>query len=113
MPPTAAASDRISIPTTCSCCRCRGSAAGASAASQTVTSAAGRAPASLQAFAIDAVARLVGDPDALGRALGEWLSEPKPSVCFDAGAGRIAGPAVRLDRRTRMLYDDHHVFING
>ena len=82
-------------------------------ASQPATSAPARIPAALQAFAIDAVARLVGDPDALGRALGEWLSEPKPSVCFDGGAACVAGAAVRLDRRTRMLYDDHHVFING
>jgi len=81
--------------------------------SQTATSAPGRIPAALQAFAIDAVARLVGDPDALGRALGEWLSEPKPSVCFDGGAACVAGAGIRLDRRTRMLYDDHHVFING
>jgi 50S ribosomal protein L16 3-hydroxylase len=82
-------------------------------ASQIATSAPGRIPAALQAFAIDAVARLVGDPDALSRALGEWLSEPKPSVCFDGGEAGVAGAAVRLDRRTRMLYDDHHVFING
>jgi 50S ribosomal protein L16 3-hydroxylase len=32
-------------------------------------------------------------------------------VWFEAGAA--AEGAVQLDRRTRMLYDPHHVFING
>jgi 50S ribosomal protein L16 3-hydroxylase len=44
------------------------------------------------------------------------LSEPKPGVWFATStvkpeAGLAAG--VRLDRRSRMLYDDWHVFING
>lgn len=70
-------------------------------------------PAALQGFARDAVARLAADTRALDVALGEWLSEPKPQVWFDEG-GRVApGDAVRLDRRTRMLYDATHVFING
>jgi 50S ribosomal protein L16 3-hydroxylase len=40
------------------------------------------------------------------------LTEPKPQVWFDAGPPRKPG-AVRLDARTRMLYDDRHIFING
>ena len=51
------------------------------------------------------------------------LSEPKNGVIFDrpdsplssarfARAMRAAG-GVRLDRRTRMLYDNDHIFING
>ena len=47
------------------------------------------------------------------RTLGEWLSEPKPQVWFEGGAALVAGEGVRLDRRTRMLYDERHVFING
>ena len=75
----------------------------------------GRIPVALQAFAADAVARLAGDRMALERALGEFLSEPKRGVWFDAeGADDAAESAgIELDQRTRMLYDDRHVFING
>ncbi len=46
-------------------------------------------------------------------ALGEVISEPKPGVWFEAG-GPLALPcAVRLDRRTRLMYDDRHVYVNG
>ncbi len=75
----------------------------------------GRIPAALQAFAADAVARLIGDADALACALGEVLSEPKRGVWFDADdvdVGAESGP-LQLDQRTRMMYDDRHVFING
>jgi 50S ribosomal protein L16 3-hydroxylase len=41
------------------------------------------------------------------------LSEPKPDVWFDGGDLLEAGQGVRLDRRTRMLFDARHVFING
>jgi 50S ribosomal protein L16 3-hydroxylase len=41
------------------------------------------------------------------------LSEPKPQVWFDPGQPLVPGQGVKLDRRTRMLYDDRHVFING
>jgi 50S ribosomal protein L16 3-hydroxylase len=34
-------------------------------------------------------------------------------VWFDAGAPLPRDCAVRLDRRTRMVYDKRHVFING
>ena len=80
---------------------------------QSATTTPGLVPAALQAFASEAVARLVSEPKALARALGEWLSEPKPQVWFDDGRSLAAGAAVRLDRRTRVLYDEHHVFING
>jgi 50S ribosomal protein L16 3-hydroxylase len=54
-------------------------------------------------------------PQALARALGEYLSEPKANVWFDADdelAADLDG-GVRLDRRTKMLFDAQHVFING
>ena len=41
------------------------------------------------------------------------MTEPKPQVWFDAGLALAPGAAVQLDRRSRMLYDDRHVFING
>jgi 50S ribosomal protein L16 3-hydroxylase len=40
------------------------------------------------------------------------LSEPKPSVWFEPGQAGGQGALV-LDRRSRMLYDDRHVFLNG
>ena len=42
------------------------------------------------------------------------LSEPKARVWFEPPPRgcRLSG-GVRLDRRTRMLYDARHVFING
>ena len=47
------------------------------------------------------------------RALGEVLSEPKPGTWFGRDEGASVDAAVVLDRRTRMLYDEDHVFING
>jgi 50S ribosomal protein L16 3-hydroxylase len=82
-------------------------------ASQPATAEPGRVPPALQRFAARAVAQALRDPLAVSRTLGETLSEPKPQVWFEAGAAWRAGAAVRLDARTRMLYDDRHVFING
>jgi 50S ribosomal protein L16 3-hydroxylase len=74
----------------------------------------GAIPAALQDFATQAVARALRQPQAMQRALGEYLTEPKSHVWFDATHDAAALPgAVRLDRRTRMMYDSHHVFING
>jgi 50S ribosomal protein L16 3-hydroxylase len=70
-------------------------------------------PASLAAFAADAVRRLATQRGAVARALGEVLSEPKPHVWFEKRATPWRPRAVALDRRTRMLYDRHDVFING
>jgi 50S ribosomal protein L16 3-hydroxylase len=77
------------------------------------TSTPGRLPSALARFAHRAVDRVLRDRTALERALGEVMSEPKPQVWFDAGGPWQAGEGVRLDRRTRMMYDDRHVFING
>jgi 50S ribosomal protein L16 3-hydroxylase len=80
---------------------------------QEATAAPGAVPPRLQEFARDALQATLKDPLALHRALGEYLSEPKPSVWFESGSGRGALREVVLDRRTRMMYDKHHVFING
>ena len=73
----------------------------------------GAIPAELTDFARLAVDAALRDPLALQRVLGEYLSEPKGHVYFEGGAtGRGAG-VLRLDRRTRMLYDSHYVFLNG
>jgi 50S ribosomal protein L16 3-hydroxylase len=73
-----------------------------------------RIPAALQVFARDAWRRCLNDPRMLERALGQTLTEPKAQVWFETPpARRVIAAALRLDRRTRMLYDAHHVFING
>jgi 50S ribosomal protein L16 3-hydroxylase len=72
-----------------------------------------RVPEALDAFARDAVQRLLDEPGLLQQALGEWLSEPKPATWFEAGASSGRSGAIRLDRRTRMLYDRDRIFING
>jgi len=83
-------------------------------ADQDATDQPARIPAALQRYADKAVKRLVDDRDARACALGQALSEPKPGVWFERGTTDAPTDArVRLDRRTRMLYDDRHVFING
>ena len=70
-------------------------------------------PAGLHDFARTALARALAQPLVLERALGEYLTEPKPSVWFEPGDVGVMLEGVRLDRRSRMMYDAHHVFING
>ncbi|MFN4118378.1 JmjC domain-containing protein [Acidovorax sp.] len=70
-------------------------------------------PANLQDFARAALTRALAQPQALERALGEYLTEPKASVWFEPGDPGVMLEGVRLDRRTRMMYDAKHVFING
>jgi 50S ribosomal protein L16 3-hydroxylase len=42
------------------------------------------------------------------------LTEPKASVWFEnASAAPDVSSGVVLDRRTKMMYDERHVFING
>lgn len=82
-------------------------------AGQAATPEPARLPASLRAFAEKALARALKQPRHLDRALGVLMSEPKPQVWFEPGQPLQAGQGVVLDRRTRMAYDDHHVFING
>ncbi len=69
-------------------------------------------PPALQDFARRALARHLADAQALPRALGEWLTEPKPNVWFEGGESAGAD-ALRLDARTRMMYDQRHLFVNG
>jgi 50S ribosomal protein L16 3-hydroxylase len=80
---------------------------------QSATATPGAIPAALQAFTQRALARALADPALVGRTLGEWLTEPKAQVWFDAGAGQNGEHGVQLDRRSRMAYDDRHIFING
>lgn len=80
---------------------------------QKATAEPGRVPEALQDFARDAVERLLRDPSGLLSALGEVLTEPKPNVWFHPGSPLTEGCGVRLDARTKMMYDDQRVFANG
>jgi 50S ribosomal protein L16 3-hydroxylase len=81
---------------------------------QPATRTPARIPAALAQHARDALAAVLRDRLALDRALGAALSEPKPGVWFEAAAQAATRPAaLRLDRRSRMLYDARHVYLNG
>ena len=79
---------------------------------QAATAHAGAIPAALQAFARRAVEKVFSDPLAFERSVGESLTEPKANVFFTPTAASLGG-SIALDRRTRMLYDERHLFING
>ena len=82
-------------------------------AREAATGRPAKIPAELTRFAADAVQQLAARPAAVGRALGEVLSEPKSHVWFTKRRAPRRLGAVALERRTRMLYDARHVFING
>lgn len=82
---------------------------------QVATAQPGEIPADMLDFARHALQDALKDSHALGRALGEYLTEPKPDVWFETfdTAERPSDGSVRLDRRTKMMFDATHVFING
>ena len=87
-------------------------------ARQAAVSSPAEIPAAVFEFALKALQEAINDPAVLKRALGELLSEPKANVWFDDESQSTANPrgeiaGFRLDRRTKMLLDDQHVFING
>lgn len=74
-------------------------------------------PAQMLEFAQQALQDALRDPVAFARGLGEYMTEPKPNVWFAAQAG-VVEPALsdrglRLDRRTKMMFDSYHIYING
>ena len=83
---------------------------------QGAVTASGDIPAGLLKFSVDAVQTALQDPQAIARALGEYLTEPKAQVWFE-GADEECAPEnfqrIALSRKTRMLFDAHHIFING
>jgi 50S ribosomal protein L16 3-hydroxylase len=80
---------------------------------QAATNEPARIPDELRAFALEAMQRVLADERTLDCTLGEILSEPKSGVWFDAPVAGTHAGGVTLDRRTRMLYDARHIFING
>ncbi len=77
----------------------------------------GRIPPELIKFAQVGVRQALQAKHAVERVLGEQLSEPHPTVWFEAGdtlpdSDALQSP-LRLDRRSRMLYDAHCIYLNG
>lgn len=71
-------------------------------------------PPSLADFARQGIAKAMKNPDLLASLLGEYLTEPKSNVWFDSPDGEPdLSHGARLDRRTKMMYDDRHIFVNG
>lgn len=71
-------------------------------------------PAAMGEFARQVVQKALQNPLLLDSLLGEYLTEPKSNVWFDGlGYDPDLSGGVQLDRRTKMMYDAKHVFING
>lgn len=77
------------------------------------TQSPGAVPPGLQRFAAESLHAALGDPLALNRALGEYLTEPKANVWFEPGGAPALPRALALDRRSRMMHDTQHIFLNG
>jgi 50S ribosomal protein L16 3-hydroxylase len=84
---------------------------------QPATASPGAMPPELAAFAEKVVHDALKDPLAVACALGEYMTEPKPSVWFEEAVqqwvAQDGGTDLFLVAQTRMMYDAHHVFING
>ncbi len=80
---------------------------------QTATGQPGALPEALVDFASAAVAKLIRDPHALRSVLGELLSEPESHDWVAAGEPLAERVAVVLDAKTRMVYDERCVYVNG
>ena len=82
--------------------------------SQAATQTPARVPPSLQAYAQREVERALRTRRVLDVALGESLTEPKANVWFEPRQRpSTARCGVRLDARSRMMYDDEHLYLNG
>jgi 50S ribosomal protein L16 3-hydroxylase len=79
---------------------------------QSAVDAPAQIPRELVAFASQAVAHALRNPLALSQSLGEFLTEPKARVWFESNPAQSNGPFF-LDRRTRMLYDEKYIYLNG
>ncbi|MES2413334.1 MAG: cupin domain-containing protein [Pseudomonadota bacterium] len=82
---------------------------------QSATPTPAAMPESLQVFAGKTIHEALKDPLKLACALGEYMTEVKPSVWFEQAEDEWSDeqPDLVLDTKTRMMYDSHHVFING
>jgi len=94
-------------------------------ATQKDTDEPGLIPKTLQNFALQHMKQVLSNREEFMRSLGEYLSEPKDHVWFDAKA-ELDGPetltawlkespheALTVSSKTQLLYDESTVFING
>ena len=86
-------------------------------ADQPATSNPAALPAGLVDYARAAVTESLQDPVAIACALGEYMTEIKPSVLFDEAPQAFMSGSdsaeIVLAAQTRMMYGEHHVFMNG
>ena len=83
-------------------------------AGQAATATPAEIPQRLATFAQQSLQAALKDPQALGCALGEIMTSLKPQVWFeDVQVQLSTAMGVKLDAKTRMMYDAHHIFING
>ena len=83
-------------------------------AAQGATPTPAQLPFSLVTFAQKAVHEVLKNPLALGCALGEIMTAIKPNVWFEKNEPELLkARGCILDARTRMMYDAHHIFMNG
>lgn len=83
---------------------------------QPATATPAAVPSRLLEFAHDALHDALKDPLALACVLGEYLTEPKVSVWFEEPANPWDpqhANGLCLAACSRMMYDTHHVFLNG
>jgi len=83
---------------------------------QQATETPAQLPDALTAFADAAVRQALKNPLAIACALGEIMTSPKASVWFDEPSlpwTDAPESSLHLDGKTRMMYGDHHIFING
>ena len=81
---------------------------------QAAVSSSAAIPQALAGFARQVVNKALQNPQLLDSLLGEYLTEPKAHVWFDGTQGELdVSAGVQLNRRTKMMYDSQHIFING
>ena len=81
---------------------------------QAAVSSSAAIPQALAGFARQVVNKALQNPQLLDSLLGEYLTEPKAHVWFDGTQSELdVSAGVQLNRRTKMMYDRQHIFING
>jgi 50S ribosomal protein L16 3-hydroxylase len=81
---------------------------------QAAVSSPAAIPQALAGFARQVVDKALQNPQLLDSLLGEYLTEPKANVWFEGTQAELdVSAGVQLDRRTKMMYDERHMFING
>jgi len=80
---------------------------------QSATQQPAKIPHQLQQFALHSLQQKLRKEIDIRCALGEWLSEPKPDVWFQAQPKPKSFKGIRLDKKSQMLYDKDFIFLNG